>query len=145
MKKFLILLISCLLGAQACSCADVGARLRQYTYPPTFHYISNEQLRSTMWQLAFHSRELRVLMASPEKTAVNRPEVLQHLRAMEQVMIDLNRTGWPTNHPMVDANRPSFLQDIRTAQDAVSRDPPNFFLAGALSGACAYCHGSRGA
>ena len=82
-------------------------------------------------------------MASPEKTAVNRPEVLQHLRAMEQVMIDLNRTGWPTNHPMVDANRPSFLQDIRTAQDAVSRDPPNFFLAGAVSGACAYCHRSH--
>ena len=96
-----------------------------------------------MWQLAFHSRELRVLMASPEKTAVNRPEVLQHLRAMEQVMIDLNRTGWPTNHPMVDANRSSFLQDIRTAQDGASRDPPNFFLAGAVSGACAYCHRSH--
>src|SRR5688572_15090854 len=142
-EKSLILLISCLLGAPASSCADFGATLRQYTYPPTFHYITNEQLKSTMWQLAFHSRELRVLMASPDQTAVNRPEVLQHLRAMEQVMIDLNRTGWPTNHPMVDANRPSFLQDIRTAQDGVSRDPPNFFLAGAVSGACAYCHRSH--
>ena len=145
MKKYLVLLISCSLAAGASSCADFGARLRQYTYPPTFHYITNEQLKSTMWQLAYHSRELRVLMASPEETAVNRPEVLQHLRAMEQVMIELNRTGWPSNHPLVDANRSNFLQDIRTAQDAVSRDPPNFFRAGAVSGACAYCHGSRGA
>lgn len=145
MRKYLILLISCSLVAPASSCADFGARLRQYTYPPTFHYITNEQLKSTMWQLAYHSRELRVLMASPEETAVNRAEVLQHLRAMEQVTNDLNRTGWPSNHPLVDANRSSLLQDIRTAQDGVSRDPPNFFLAGAVSGACAYCHGSRGA
>ena len=145
MKKYLVLLISCSLAAGASSCADFGARLRQYTYPPTFHYITNEQLKSTMWQLAYHSRELRVLMASPVETAVNRPEMLQHLRAMEQVMIELNRTGWPSNHPLVDANRSNFLQDIRTAQDAVSRDPPNFFLAGVVSGACAYCPGSRGA
>lgn len=143
MKKSVILLGACLLALQAASCADFAGWVREYTYPPRFHYISEEQLRSTMWRLADHSRELRVLMASPEETAVNRPEVLQHLRAMEQVMTDLNRTGWPTNHPMVDANRSSFLQDIRTAQDAVSRDPPNFFLAGAVSGACAYCHGSR--
>ena len=76
--------------------------MREYTYPRTFHYISDEQLRSTMWRLAYHSRELRVFMALPEETATNRAEVLQHLRMMEQVMIDLNRTGWPTNHPMLD-------------------------------------------
>jgi hypothetical protein len=108
-------------------------------YPATVHYITDEQLRSTMWQLAYHSRELGVLMASPEEIAVNRAKVLQHLQAMEQVTNDLNRTGWPSNHPLVDANRSSFLQDIRTAQDGVSRDPPNFFLAGVVSGAGAYC------
>lgn len=140
-----MLLAICSLALQATSCANFAGQVRKYTYPPAFHYITDQQLRSAMWQLAYHSRELRVLMASPDETAVNRAEVLQHLRAMEQVMIDLNRTGWPTNHPMVDANRSSFLQDIRTAQDGVSREPPNFFLAGAVSGACAYCHRSRGA
>jgi hypothetical protein len=62
-----------------------------------------------MWQLAYHSRELRVLIAAKQESMVQREEVLQHLGAMEQVMIDLNRS--PTNHPMVDANRPSFLQE----------------------------------
>jgi len=93
--------------------------------------------------LAYHSRELRELMASPEETAAHRPEVLHHLRMMEQATIELNRTGWPTNHPLVDANRSSFLRDIRAAQEAVSRNPANFLLAGSVSGACAYCHPSR--
>jgi hypothetical protein len=98
--------------------------------PAEIHYITEEQLRSTMWRLAYYSRELRVLMALPDETAAHHAEVLNHLRGMEQMMIDLNRTGWPTNHPMIDANRSSFLQDIRTAQDGVSRDPPNFFWPG---------------
>jgi hypothetical protein len=128
---------------QLFGCADLAGWMRQYTYPPTFHYITDEQLRSTMWRLAYHSRELRELMTSAQGTAVYRTEVLQHLRMMEEATIDLNRTGWPTNHPLIDANRSSLLRDIRTAQEAVSRDPPNFLLAGAVSGACAYCHASR--
>jgi hypothetical protein len=82
-----------------------------------------------MWQLAYHSRELRVLIAAKQESMVQREEVLQHLGAMEQVMIDL--IGQAS------------CRNIRTAQDAVSRDPPNFFLAGAISGACAYCHSSQ--
>jgi hypothetical protein len=143
MKKSLIFLTACVVALQASSCADFAAWVRQYTYPPTFHYITDEQLRSKMWQLAFHSRELRELIASPEKTALHRADVLQHLRVMEQAMIDLNRTGWPSNHPLVDANRSNFLRDIKTAQEAVGHEPPNFLVAGAVSGACVYCHGSR--
>ena len=141
-KKPAILLSACLLALQAASCANFGAWVRQYTYPPTFHYITDEQLRSTMWRLAYHSRELHDLMAR-EATVSQRAEVLQHLRMMEQATLDLNRTGWPTNHPLVDAKRSSLLRDIKNAQDAVSRDPPSFLLAGTVSGACAYCHPSR--
>jgi hypothetical protein len=143
MRKSVIWLGACLLALQTSSCSGFAGWVRQYTYPPTFHYITDEQLRSTMWRLAYHSRELRELMTAPEKTTAHRADVLEHLRIMEQATIELNRTGWPTNHPLVDANRSSLLRDIRTAQEAVSRDPPNFLLAGAVSGACAYCHPSR--
>jgi hypothetical protein len=143
MKTKVCLIILALLSLQLLGCADFAGWVRQYTYPPTFRYITDEQLRSTMWRLAFHSRELRKLMTSPEKTSAHRAEVLQHLRMMEQATIELNRTGWPTNHSLIDANRSSLLRDIKTAQEAVSRDPPNFLLAGAVSGACAYCHPSR--
>lgn len=131
------------IGLQLLACADLAGRVRQYTYPPGFHYISNEQLRSTMWQLAYHSRELRELMKSPEEAASHRPELLSELDRMEEAVVDLNRSGWPTNHPLIDGNRSSLLRDIRMARDGISREPPNFLLAGSVSGACAYCHGSR--
>lgn len=143
MKKFIISLAISMFVLQVSSCTDFAERLRQHTYPRTFHYITDEQLRSTMWLLAYHSRELRELMASPQGITNHRVEVLQHLQKMEQATIDLNRTGWPTNHPLVDAKRSNFLRDIRTAQEAINHDPPNFLLAGAVSGACVYCHRSQ--
>ena len=130
-----------LLGMSGCA-GDV-AWIRRHTYPPTFHYITDDQLRSTMWQLAYHSRELRDLMARPEKDASDRAASIEHLDAMDLAMVNLNRTGWPSNHPLVDANREDFMRDIRLARDALSRDPPNYLLAASLSGACVYCHGGR--
>jgi hypothetical protein len=96
-----------------------------------------------MWRLAYHSRELRELMSSPEYIAARRADALQHLEGMERAILDLNRSGWPTNHPLVDANRSTFLRDIKIAREAISREPPNFLLAGPVAGACVYCHGGR--
>ena len=134
---------TCLLALQISSCSDMAASVRRYTYPPTFHYITDEQLRAAMWRLAYHSRELRELITTPEETAVHRADILRHLQVMEQTATDLNRTGWPTNHPLIDAHRANLLRDIQGAQAAASRDPPNFFLASAVSGACFYCHPHR--
>jgi hypothetical protein len=128
---------------QLAACADFAARLRKHTYPPSFHYITDEQLRSTMWRLAFHARELRARMDSSEDAARYRAEVLSHLEGMELAAADLNRSGWPTNHPLIDANHANLLRDIRMAQAAARREPPNFLLAGTVAGACAYCHPSR--
>src|SRR5688572_30628264 len=143
MRKSLSLLCSSLFALQVYACADLAARVRRYTYPPTFHYITEEQLRSAMWRLAYHSRELRELMTSSKTTAAQRDDVLRHLDIMERTAIDLNRTGWPTNHPLIDANRENLLRDIQSAQAAIRRDPPNFVLASSVSGACFYCHPHR--
>jgi hypothetical protein len=132
-----------LLGLQLSSCSDLAERVRKHTYPPTFHYITDEQLRSSMWRLAYHARELRELTTFPGATTANRSKVLRQLEGMEQATVNLNRTGWPTNHPLVDANRSNLLRDIRMAQAAIQREPPNFLVASSVSGACAYCHPSR--
>ncbi len=124
-------------------CESLAARLRAHTYPPDFHYISDEQLRSTMWRLAYHSRALRELMSSPEAAASRRAEVIDHLDLMEQAALDLNRSGRASNHPVIDDQRSSFLRDIRWAREAMSREPPNFLLAQSVSGACAACHAYR--
>jgi hypothetical protein len=104
------------------ACADFAGWVRKCTYPPTFHYITDEQLRSTMWRLAYHSRELREPMTSPEQVEAHRAEVLHHLEGMEHATLD-----WPTNHPLVDANRSTFLRDIKTARQAITREPGEFF------------------
>ena len=143
MKKTASLVCGVLFALQVYACADFAARVRQYTYPPTFHYITDDQLRSSMWRLAPHSRELRDLMTVPENTMAHRDQILRHLEVMERTAIELNRTGWPTNHPLIDANRANLLRDIQSAQAAIRRDPPNFFLASSVSGACFYCHPHR--
>jgi len=132
-----------LTGLQILGCADFAGRFRQYTYPPGFHYITTEQLRSTMWQLAYHSRELNRLMAVSATAESHRAEILAHLESMEQATIELNRTTWPTNHPLIDKNRSNFLRDIKVAEQAIRREPPNFLLASSVTGACIYCHGGR--
>lgn len=96
-----------------------------------------------MWQLAFHSRELDRLIRSPETPLKNRSEILDQLVAMERAAEKLDRSGWPTNHPLIDMNLSNFRRDIRLAREAAERDPPNFMLASPLAGACVYCHGGR--
>jgi hypothetical protein len=142
-KNKLIAIVLGFAGLKLVACSDFAGRVREYTYPPTFHYIADEQLRSTMWRLAYHSRELRELMKSPEEAAMHRAELMRELGMMERAVVDLNRSGWPTNYPLIDTNRSTFLRDIRMAREGISYDPPNFLLASSVSGACAYCHGNR--
>ena len=46
-------------------------------------------------------------------------------------------------HPLIDKNRSNFLRDIKVAEQAIRREPPNFLLASSVTGACIYCHGGR--
>jgi hypothetical protein len=123
-------------------CGGFSKWLRQYTYPPDFRYITPEELHSTMWQLAYHSRELHRLMRLFGNPEPYRGEIIEHLRGMERAAEKLDQSGWPTNHPLVDMNLANFRNDIRIARAAVEREPPNFLLASPLTGACVYCHGS---
>lgn len=124
-------------------CADLARWTRQYTYPPDFRYIERAQLRSAMWQLARHVRELDQHLLSSTAGEQQRKDVLEHLDGMESATRALDSTGWPSNHPMIDMNMPRFRQDIRLARDAVDRTPSNYALARSLPGACVYCHGGR--
>ena len=96
-----------------------------------------------MWQLAYHSRELGRLVRETDAPQRRRAEIIEQLRAMESAAARLDQSGWPSNHPLIDMNLPNFRQDLRTAREAIERDPPNFLLAGPLTGACIYCHGGR--
>ena len=130
-----------LVGSTLTACAGFPAWLRQYTYPPDFKYITQEQLRSTMWQLAQEVRELQVLMREP--TATNerqRQEIVEHLTTMGDTASRLNTTGRSSNHPVIDHNLDALRRDITLARAAAEKDPPNYFLVGSVIDACVYCH-----
>ena len=137
------LAFAALIALQLIGCADFGRWVRQYTYPPEFRYLERDEVRSTMRQLAFHSRELNQLIQSSDGPQKSRSEIIEHLRAMEEAAEKLDQSGWPTNHPLIDMNLPSFRRDIKFAREAIEREPPNFLLAGPVTGACVYCHGGR--
>ncbi len=54
-----------LLASAFIACADVSSKLRRYTYPTDFNYIAEEQLHSTLWQLARDVRELDRTVCAP--------------------------------------------------------------------------------
>jgi hypothetical protein len=72
-----LLALTAAIAWAACSSAALES-LRRHTYPPNFNYITEDQLKSTMWELASHTRQLDRLVrrsepAVPPSQAVLRP------------------------------------------------------------------------
>jgi hypothetical protein len=130
-----------LLASAFIACADVSSRLRRYTYPPDFNYIAEEQLRSTMWQLARDVRELdRTVRAPAPIEEPRRSEILKLLVSMEHATERLGQEGRRSNHPVIDEHLATLRRDIALARKQVENEPPNYVLVGLLPGACLYCH-----
>jgi hypothetical protein len=133
-----------LLALGLLGCADPLGWTREHTYPPDFNYIPREKLRSTMWSLAAEVTHLdRIMREAADSGRYPREEVLAVLARMEVTAGALGHEGWPSNHPRIGQNVGLLREDIQRARFQVERDPPNYFRAGALSGACTYCHGPR--
>jgi len=137
------LILAVVIAVQVSGCSDLARWLRQYTYPPELRYVERDEVRGIMRVLAAQSRDLNQLLRQNEAPQEHRGEIVEHLRAMEQAAEKLDQSGWSTNHPKIDLNLPSFRRDLRFAREAVEQDPPNFLLAGNVTGACAYCHGGK--
>ena len=134
------LLACCVLSA----CAKVGSSVRTYTYPPEFTYISPEQLHSAMWRLANQIRWLDAMLrddATPEPE--RRRRILDILEEIQTESLELANERSITNHPLLDTHLPRLREDVAMARTAAAADPPSYVLAGAVAGACIYCHEGR--
>ena len=127
-------------GAAALSgCALLLDRMRQHTYPPSFDYISKEQLDSVMWQMARDSKRIDQLVNAPGGVGPEqRDEVVRLLGFMLQASKELGTQR--TNHPLIDEHRDAFQADLESARRGVLSDPPNYTLAENIAGACVRCH-----
>jgi hypothetical protein len=124
----------------ACS-SNTAEVLRRHSDLPPFNYVTQDQLRFAMWRLAHDVYELdRTLREEAGVAGYPRERILGLLAGMEEAAASLGPAGWPSNHPQIGANLDRLWRDIEHARRAAEREPPNYFYAGVVSGACLYCH-----
>jgi hypothetical protein len=123
-------------------CAKTLEETRRHTYAPSFNYITDTELQSAMWQLAAGVASLERIIG-PERvvTPEERLDVIRILERMEAATASLGPEGWPSNHPRITRHAGRFREQLEQARRAVERDPPGYYLAGTVSGACLLCHG----
>ena len=123
------------------ACGDTAALIRKVTYPPDFKYVSGEELRSNMDQLAFQLNLLDQALtdAEPDNT-VQQGQVIEILRAIERVSGGLQTGDAGANHPFLQDYMSNFVADVQQARFAASQNPPRYYLAGRIAGSCVNCH-----
>ena len=62
------------------------------------------------------------------------------LQSIDKLASNLDPAGLRSNHQRLDSNIDAFRKDIQGALAGAQQSPPNYFLAGAISGSCSYCH-----
>ena len=138
MRQSLLLLALALIA-----CRDTGARLREHTYPPSFEYIEQSRLQSSMWVLASEVQRLdRTLRRPTSDPAEQQRQVGEILSRVEGAVDDLATPGRVTQHPLLNRNLPRFREQVRRARSDAARTPPNYFSATTIVGSCSACHGS---
>ncbi len=129
--------------ALACAlagCSRTAEEVRRHTYPSNFEYLEGEHVREHMVRVTHDVAELDGLLRAPKEHPAARERVVAVLADLEKAVEELGAVGRPTNHPLLDAGREAFVGDVRAARAAVEREPPDYFLAGNVAGACARCH-----
>jgi hypothetical protein len=133
--------LAIVLAASSGCGTSLGGFLRRHTYPPDFRYVSEEKFRSSMWLLGRETLELHRVLADAslsESTRRTRADLM--LGGMEETVRKIGPEQWSSNHPELQSGLQALESDLHAARVAVSHDPPNYFLAGSISGACLYCH-----
>jgi len=122
-------------------CAEGSREIRKHTYPPSFAYVPKKEVDSAMWTLAGDAIAVNDLLRQSESIDADaRSKIIEHLDRMLVASQRLDGAG-RTNHPLIDANIQHFVKDIELARMQAAADPPNYFMAGSVAGACFYCHG----
>jgi hypothetical protein len=124
------------------ACGGTLEATRRHTYAPDFNYITDSQLQSAMWQLAAGTSSLDELLAEGVPVTLDeRQQVIRILEGMEAAADSLGPEGLASNHPRISHHLGRFSELLASARRNVQIDPPSYYLAGTVSGACHACHG----
>ena len=112
------------------------------TPPPKINVIPKGEVHTAMWELAGAVTELDSHMRYDEQ--VLQQKVVDNLQSMTGTVARLADSELRDTHPMLANNIDLFRADLQKALDAAKADPPNYYLAGAITGGCVYCHDPSG-
>ncbi len=133
----LLLVFSLFIVVSACS--DFASNVRKVTYPPDFKYVSPAELRSHMQQLAYQMQLLDAALAS-DTQQVDQKKVVDILHTMESVGSNIKAGEAGSNHPFLEDYMGDFVSNVTQARLAAEQNPPRYYQAGRISGACTNCH-----
>lgn len=116
--------------------------------PPAFDYASGAELRSRMHLLAFELQQLDLAMlaeTSDMETADSgtQDEIVSHLRDIQRIGSELREGDMSTSHAFLRNDMDRFLATVSRARRAAEDNPPSYYMAGRVSGACVSCHETR--
>jgi hypothetical protein len=138
-----LLLLAAMVFLAGCQ-NGVLEKIRKVTYPPDFNYISKEKLTDTMQTFAWYTTLLDNNLR--DTSSVTRDQLLsaiEILEKMEKLSMRLGTESLSSNHNIVSFNIDAFRESIVDARKGLQQSPPNYYLAGTLSGYCINCHSLR--
>jgi len=135
-----LLALSLLVVGVALGCSPSTEVMHQVPDPPSFAYLSDNEVSTAMGRLAQEVVELDTALQVTEATRCQyNDSLLEILRSMRSSAASLSVTG-ETNHPRIDRFLPTLIEDIDQAILAAENLSENYYYAGAVIGACEYCH-----
>ncbi|MEX1197377.1 MAG: hypothetical protein WEB57_05905 [Pseudohongiellaceae bacterium] len=123
-----------------CNSSDTG--VPDTAEPPPFEYDAAFEFRTQMHRLAFALQELdlELRMREMEDDPYTQEEVIRNLRQIERIVSELRDSEISTSHAFLRGEMASFLNTANRARTAAERNPPEYYMAGRVSGGCINCH-----
>jgi hypothetical protein len=138
------LVLAPLVVVLSCSGGDMS-RIARSQYPPDFHYITKQEIRTKMGELAVQVVALDELLSRSDGPGPGeRDAVLEILGRMRVLAGQLVWAGAKSSHPMLDRDAPRLRSDLdRAIAEVRVSSQPTYYAAGRVVGACSYCHVAR--
>lgn len=131
----------------ACGSNGGGDRFPGIANPPAFDYADGAELRSQMHRMAFELQQLDLaLAAETSEREIDRGRqdvIVNHLQDIERIGSELREGDMSTSHTFLRNDMASFLSTVSRARRAAEDNPPSYYMAGRVSGACVNCHQVR--
>ena len=139
-----LLAVFVMAAMSACSTSGGGNSFPDIANPPPFDYAGGAELRSQMHRLAFELQQLDLALVAEssggEADRGSQDVIVSHLRDIERIGTDLREGDMSSIHSFLRADMDSFLSTVDRARRAAENNPPRYYMAGRVSGACVNCH-----